>query len=120
MNIKKIGSVLAALVFGVCVSSFALATDKGPEVMKLEAKKGVVTFKHREHQKRTECGECHHGPDHSVYKEGMKIQKCAECHKKDFKNKKLNKPMKAFHKNCKGCHKQMKKGPVKCKECHKK
>ena len=25
---------------------------------------------------------------------------------------------KAFHDNCKGCHKEQQKGPVKCIECH--
>lgn len=121
MRNKGIVSVLIALVFGFVVAGAAVAGE-GPATIVLKAKKGNVTFEHHKHQAKFECGECHHGPDHSAYKKGMKIHKCDECHNKNFKNKKLNKPMKVFHKNCRSCHKQHKAdgAPTKCNDCHKK
>lgn len=115
----KKAAVLIALLFGLVVAGVAFA-DNGPETIVLKAKKGNVTFHHHKHQSRMECGECHHGPGHSAYTEGMQIHECDECHKAGFPNKKLAKPMKAFHKNCKGCHKEKKAGPTKCSGCHKK
>ncbi len=119
---KKGLGVLVSVMTMAFVASTVLA-GVGPAVIKLENKKGTITFQHHKHQGRTNCAECHHekGPDGKQvpYHEGMKIQKCENCHNKSFPNKKLNKPMKAFHKNCKGCHKTH-HGPTKCKECHKK
>ncbi len=125
MKGKSFASLLMAALFSLAVAGFAFATDKGPETIVLEGgKKGKVTFAHRKHQENIKCAECHHtkGADgkQAPYTEGMKIEKCSTCHNKDFPNKKLAKPMKAFHANCKGCHKAQKKGPTKCKGCHKK
>ncbi len=120
--IKKGFGALISIVAFAFVASTVIA-GQGPEVITLHAKKGNVTFQHHKHQEKTKCAECHHekGADgkQAPYHEGMKIQKCKDCHKKGFSNKKLNKPMKAFHKNCKDCHKKH-NGPTKCKECHKK
>ena len=73
------------------------------------------------------CMECHHvyKEGKNIYKEGDPVQKCSECHdvkKSEGKKKKL---MLAFHKNCQGCHRELKKaekktGPVKCNKCHEK
>ncbi len=121
MRATKMLSVLFALLFGIAVAGIAVAGE-GPEVITLKAKKGDITFPHHKHQKITKCGECHHGPNHSPYKPGMKIQTCDKCHTKDFPNKKLNSVMKAMHKNCRDCHKQHKAegAPTKCSGCHKK
>jgi len=119
MRKSKIASLVCAAMFGLAMSGIAFA-GQGPETIELPGgKKGKVTFHHWKHQEKAPCAECHHGPGHSEYKEGMKIGKCEECHNKDMANKKLNKPMKAFHTNCKGCHKE-KGGPTKCGQCHKK
>ena len=85
-------------------------------------KKGPVKLTHKKHNVdyKIACTLCHH-----VYKEGDPVQKCSACHdakKSEGKKKKL---MLAFHKNCQGCHRELKKaekktGPVKCKECHEK
>jgi len=86
-------------------------------------KKGAVKLTHKKHNVdyKVACTECHH-----VYKEGDPVQKCAECHdvkKSEGKKKKLNL---AYHKNCQGCHKELKKvgkktGPTKkCNNCHEK
>ncbi len=63
----------------------------------------------------------------NVWEEGQAVQKCSECHNvyklgKDLREasdeeKKLS-LFKAYHDNCKGCHKTAQKGPVKCAECH--
>ncbi|AEH45118.1 Cytochrome c, class III, conserved region [Thermodesulfatator indicus DSM 15286] len=122
---KKVWVGILGLIVGLAFYGYAISGDNGPEVITFEGgKKGTVTFHHLKHQKDygIKCGECHHGKDHSPYKEGMKIQKCSECHNKDMANKKLNSVKKAMHKNCKGCHKQVKdkhpNAPTKCKECH--
>jgi hypothetical protein len=116
----KKAAVLIALLFGLVVAGIAFA-DNGPETITLDGgKKGNITFHHHKHQENIKCGECHHGPGHSDYTEGMQIHKCDECHKKGGDvPKKLQKPMKAFHKNCKDCHKAH-GGPTKCGACHKK
>ncbi len=122
MSGKKFSSFIVAILFGLLTAGLAFA-GSGPETITLKAKKGDVTFLHHKHQGRTQCAECHHtkGPDgkQAPYKEGMEIKSCDTCHNKDFPNKKLNKPMKAFHKNCKTCHKKH-NGPTKCNGCHKK
>ncbi len=124
--IRKLIGVAAGLAVGLFFYGYAISGGQGPETITFTTKKGTVTFHHWKHQTELNigCGECHHGPNHSPYKEGMEIRHCKECHNKDFPNKKLNKPMKALHKNCKGCHKQMSakhpNAPTKCNGCHKK
>ncbi len=121
---RRFSTLLVALLFGLVMAGVAFANN-GPETIVLEAgKKGNVTFQHHKHQEKIACGECHHGPGHSAYKEGMEIHKCEECHHKGSSEvpKKLQKPMNAFHKNCKDCHKEHKAegAPTKCSGCHKK
>ena len=120
--VKKGLGLIVALITVAFVGSTVLA-GSGPEVITLHAKKGDVTFQHHKHQGRTTCGECHHykGPDGKqvIDEKGEHAQACDKCHNKEFPNKKLNKPMKAFHKNCKDCHKKH-KAPTKCSFCHKK
>jgi len=82
----------------------------------------VAVFKHDVHNQNAEienCNECHH-----VYEDGKLLedessedQRCADCHGPEAE---ANKPslVKAFHSNCKGCHKKQKKGPILCGECH--
>ena len=109
-------------------------TDKGPAEMVLQAtidkaaKPKPATFPHKKHQDNTEfkmtCGDCHHGkgPDGKqvAYTDGMKIEKCETCHNKAAGMKKEIATFKdAAHTNCKGCHKDKKKGPTKCPDCHK-
>ena len=67
------------------------------------------------------CTECHHiyKDGKNVFKDGDKVQKCAECHTSPKKNDgKMLSLYNAFHKNCRDCHKEAKKGPQKCNECH--
>ena len=91
-------------------------------------RKGPVEFTHKKHayDYRLFCWDCHH-----EYKDGQNIwvpwgetKECSQCH--DPKKKEPNKIMlqKAFHFECKGCHKQMEKigrkagAYDKCGGCH--
>ena len=91
-------------------------------------RKGPVEFTHKKHvyEYKAVCWNCHH-----EYKDGQNVwvpwgetQRCDQCH--DPKSKEHNKIMlqKAFHYQCKGCHKDlagkmMKTGPYKkCGGCH--
>ncbi len=91
-------------------------------------RKGPVEFTHKKHvyQYRLFCWDCHHD-----YKDGQNVwvpwgetKRCNQCH--DPKNKEHNKIMlqKAFHYQCKGCHKDLAKKKMKtgayrkCGGCH--
>ena len=88
-------------------------------------KKGPVTFTHAKHSKEhgLKCEECHHKyeGDKNVWKEGDPVEKCSACHpvdKNDGKKLKMASGT-VFHKQCRDCHKELKKGPYKkCDECH--
>ncbi|MDD2542500.1 MAG: cytochrome c3 family protein [Desulfuromonadaceae bacterium] len=76
----------------IAYAGSAFATDV------IEMKRGIK-FNHKAHQEKLggACNKCHEkGPG--------KI----EGFGKDF-----------AHKSCKGCHAEMKKGPISCKGCHK-
>ena len=91
-------------------------------------RKGPVEFPHKRHayEYRLFCWDCHH-----VYKDGENVwvpwgetKRCSQCH--DPKKKEPNKIMlqKAFHYQCKGCHKELAKKKKntgayrKCGGCH--
>ena len=98
--------------------------------------KSAPLFTHEKHIKGHEiaCSECHHVYEQgkNVWNEDMPIQKCEACHDDPtIKNeKKLPPDMQkknlklAFHGNCRGCHKPLKKAnpesqvPVTCSQCH--
>ncbi len=118
-------SFLAMLLF-LAVGSLhaappAKVTISHPEVFK-KLRKAPVPFNHEQHTKAVNgnCAECHH-----TYKGKGEPVACSKCHGKKKEGKKLS-LMKAFHKNCMGCHKKMAKagkptGPArKCSGCHKK
>jgi len=82
-------------------------------------------FRHDDHNEKAgieECIECHHVYDEDGVRdeyESSEDQMCSECHGLVASDNKLP-LMKAFHQNCKGCHKEKKSGPVMCGECHEK
>lgn len=97
----------------------------------VELKRPSVEFPHLKHEEalgENDCGACHHiydeGKGALVYSEGDE-QECGACHGLKKEGKKLA-LREAFHKNCTGCHRQMKKsgaeksGPSTCGECHQK
>ena len=100
--------------------------------------KGGVAFTHEKHAKdyKIGCDECHHIYENgkNVWKEGMPVDKCEACHNEgtvkgetkllpDAKKKNLKL---AFHRNCQGCHRKLKKedsktsAPTTCGKCHSK
>jgi len=99
--------VLFAIVAVVAASAFvAVAQDKGPASITYEVKMGNVAFDHATHQGLVaDCVTCHHTGDFAG---------CKTCH--DAKPD-APKSKKAYHDQCKGCHKEQ-SGPTKCKGCH--
>ncbi len=95
--------VVAAFAATVCVS---VASAKMPSVVKYDTKLGTVTFDHGAHKSQG-CKTCHH--------KGLSAGTCKDCHGVDDAAPSAKD---AFHKQCKGCHKEMDKGPTKCRECH--
>lgn len=134
--------LLCSLVIGAAT---AADVDKGPADMVLQAVKDKAkkakpsAFPHAKHQEFLSCAECHHGGtpgNKTPYTEGMKIQKCEDCHYKgsDMPSKsdkekgivKLHTYKFAAHANCKTCHKKAaaekpelkEKWSKKCSPCH--
>jgi len=104
---KKLVVLLAVVAF-VATSMVALANN-GPAEVKYDTKMGTITFNHASHQAAfKDCATCHH--------KGLDAGSCKTCHL--AKKGDAPKAKDAYHKQCKGCHKKMKKGPTKCKECH--
>lgn len=85
----------------------------------IDRERPAAVFSHTFHADNLgiDCLECHH-----IYKNGENVwddsseSECAACHKLEADGKTLP-LMKAFHTNCKGCHKKD-KGPLTCGECH--
>ncbi len=126
--------LLTGLVFLLVGVLSAADIDKGPEKICIQnkgykkIKKGPVEFSHRKHQVdyKIACTECHHNYENgkNVWKEGDPVKKCHQCHNPLKKQGKVLKLQIAYHKNCKGCHRELAKahkkhGPYKkCSKCH--
>ena len=131
----------------MCVAVFAaglffftaggLVADDIPDFIELDKdvykrnRKGPVPFEHEMHAEDYEraCTECHHDyrDGENVWKEGDPVQKCKECHDPSKSKGDVKKLRLAFHKNCKGCHRALKKEGIsedapyrKCSGCHEK
>ena len=82
-----------------------------------------AVFKHDEHNEIAqieECNQCHHVYDDNgnlMEDESSEDQSCSDCHDLEPSGKKPG-LMKAFHRNCKDCHRRQKKGPLMCGQCH--
>lgn len=101
----------------VLVTAFALVTlaisaqPVGKIKLDLTGKKSS-DFDHTAHEKVVEsCQKCHHKDAAGTE------QKCLKCHTVEGTDKVI-KAKDAFHKQCAGCHKSIKKGPKSCKGCH--
>ena len=93
-------------------------------------RKGSVLFSHSEHADGyvESCDGCHHEykDGQNIWEEGQPVKKCFSCHdpsKRDGRIRKLNI---AYHKNCKGCHRELSRegstqAPYRqCTDCHEK
>jgi hypothetical protein len=82
-----------------------------------------AVFRHDDHNefaKIEECNGCHHVYDENgrlAEDESSEDQLCSDCHELEASGRQ---PvlMKAYHTNCKGCHKAQKDGPLMCGQCH--
>jgi len=93
-------------------------------------RKAPVWFSHMEHAESyvDSCDQCHHEYENgkNVWKEGQPVKKCLTCHNPSKSNGKIKKLNIAFHKNCKGCHRNLARqgdtdAPFKqCTDCHEK
>jgi len=148
---KRLLAIFAVAVFvgtvvllGLSGAAQEVPEQKVPDKIVIKAKlwkdhtKGGVKLSHKKHsdEYKVKCDECHHvyEDDKNVWKEGDKVQKCMECHneptikgekKLPKATQKLNLKL-AFHNNCQGCHKKLKKAdrekykkiPTTCVKCH--
>ena len=143
---KRLLTILALAVFVGTVSFLGLsgAAQEVPAEFEIKSTlwkahtKSGVKLTHEKHVKEygAQCTDCHHviKDGKNVWKEGDHVQKCMECHneptikgeKKLPKDKqKLNLKL-AYHGNCQGCHKALKKKdkakyaniPTTCIKCH--
>jgi len=137
---KGLFLIITLILIGLFCSAGMLTAADTPDTLKeiivIDGKnykkdiKGPVNFNHAKHnvEFKVACTECHHeykdgNKDENLWKKGDPVEKCSKCHdplKKDGNVKKL---MKAFHDNCKKCHKKLaaegKKAPgKKCVVCH--
>lgn len=92
-------------------------------------RKGPVTFSHQMHGEDYDvaCSECHHIYEEgkNIWEDGDPVEPCASCHDPFEDEGNAKKLRTAFHLNCKGCHKQLKKEGIsdeapyrKCTDCH--
>ena len=85
------------LMIAIMLVAFAFTVVYAADMVTYENKKGTVTFDHKTHSEKMDCGACHEGTPAKI-----EIDKKA-----------------AHGDSCKGCHKA-KSGPTKCNDCHKK
>ena len=143
---KRFLTILAVAVLMGTVVFLGLsgAAQEVPDHFVIKAKlwkdhtKSGVEFSHKKHAEEygAKCADCHHVIENgkNVWKEGDKVQKCMECHNEPTikgekqlpdAQQKLNLKL-AFHNNCQGCHKDLKKKdkakygkiPTTCIQCH--
>jgi hypothetical protein len=88
-------------------------------------RKPPVQFSHKVHEtRRVACTQCHYDyrNGRNVWHQGQPVQPCRACHA--LRRKARTPDLKdAFHRQCKGCHLQLKQrgrlaGPITCRGCH--
>jgi hypothetical protein len=120
---KRLMSMGVLVGFLVCLmmATGAFAAAAGPkDTVVFNVAQGKVTFNHKAHvdKVKIECTKCHH-----TWKAGETSGKvCKDCHKEKAEGKTLA-VKDAFHKDCQGCHSDLKKankatGPTVCTQCH--
>lgn len=118
--------IAVCILMGVLIIKFAAYSQDDMEFVDNSVfenpQRVPAVFRHEEHNERAgldACEECHH-----VYEDGLRLedessedQRCAECHEPQPVGRRPG-LMKAYHLNCKGCHRSGNNGPVMCGECH--
>ena len=114
-----LGLGFAVLTVCLLLAGATLTVAQGPEApddIAIENegytadKKEPVPLSHKKHAEdyQVACADCHHDyvDGENVWKQGDPVKKCVECHhpvKEEAEGIDLKK---AFHDNCKKCHKQ--------------
>jgi len=123
---KKIFLVLTVSLFSLIMIITAYSQED-MEAVDTEVfenpRRPPAVFRHDEHNEFArieECNVCHHvyGDDGRLAEdESSEDRRCSDCHELETSG---GQPalMKAFHTNCKGCHKAKKDGPLMCGQCH--
>lgn len=125
MTTKKIAAALAALAALCLLAIGAVAQD---DMVKIDSgafgapERPSPVFKHDDHNEKAkldDCAVCHHAADDKgrlVPNQDSVGTPCADCHKvTEAKGTPL---MRAYHRQCQGCHDTAGKGPTGCGECH--
>ncbi len=128
MKLKKYLLIIAAFLLVTALFTYSNEDDYPTmdNTIFENPQRTAAIFDHDEHNEMAElednCTLCHH-----VYEDGKLIEdesseenSCSDCHgmKSSTDNEITLKS--AFHKRCRQCHFDVKKGPVLCGECHKK
>jgi len=138
---KKKNALCFVLIIFSCVVLLQISTmraeEEPPDEIILDNKdyksdrKDPVTLTHLNHMEDYEvaCTECHHDYQEgkNVWEEGNPVKKCAACHDPVKNQEKIKKLSIAYHKNCKGCHRELARTGItkdapykKCTDCHEK
>ncbi len=126
MKYKYLFSVMLGCILSVLVFS-AYAQEEVIQISSSELgehRRPLVTFPHQRHADEIECSRCHHDFDAFGSNNGGDGQSCGECHSLTPGTNPVP-LMKAFHLQCKGCHKKAaatcrQNPPRTCGRCHKK
>ncbi|MEW5773810.1 MAG: acidic tetraheme cytochrome c3 TmcA [Thermodesulfobacteriota bacterium] len=125
MTVKKIAAA-AALLAAVCL--LAAMAGAQADMVKIEGaafgapERPAAVFKHDDHNEKAkldDCAVCHHSADEKgrlVPREDSAGTPCADCHA--LEGGKTIPLMRAYHRQCQGCHDKVGKGPTGCGECH--
>ena len=96
-------AILAVAYFGSGVINAGEEGEKLPCTITFTAKNGDVAFDHAKHLEAEKgCKACHH-----TMKEGETPKKCVACHLAEEEKDGAPVRKKAFHDQCKGCHKKL-------------
>jgi len=125
---------VALTILGLLVAAISIATtaQQAPETIKLDAcaaKQPAVSFPHKAHMDRLECGACHHTQKDLTADAAVEVAKCSSCHLNPEKAEtpvctQMSMSKNQFHIGCVGCHKEEAKknadtkAPTKCAACH--
>ena len=127
-------AILAGCVFLIGASITAAQGPEAPDEVAIENegykadRKGPVALSHKKHfeEYQVQCNACHHeySDGENVWKLGDPVKKCIDCHKPVKEEAEGLDLKKAFHDNCKNCHKEaqangnMNAPSMKCNDCH--
>lgn len=122
------GKTIAAMTMLAVLCLFAALAAAQDDMVRIEGaafgapERPAAVFKHDEHNEKAkleDCAVCHHSAD----KQGYLVPNadsagtaCAECHA--VAPAKGTPLMRAYHRQCQGCHEKQGKGPTGCGECH--